>query len=568
MAKRIYPKNLNKAFLALKVLDNKEIIRTVRETITNGQSVDQLVGRVGDILLRREDINEVNDMSYNFKKALLIRVKLVVDAFNFKFETSTRTMISEDGGGMYITKVKAITGQREPEEKFKIWFKEATKFQDYIVLKGSGKKMGNNSTKVLANKALITMRVKEIDEQCIDLYTTLLYEANKTKVNEPAYYKRLQEVADETKGFMGYEYTNYRKLDSNTRNYPLSRFGFAVEYGDSFEKFMIEPAQEYLVDQVEIDGAIEYLKDEFKTKNYKELVYNADMKVKYNLSLLEDYQKGQRVDFTIGHKELGKLLHIIDVYENIILNKGGMSRSCASYDFTNSGGINAANQFGDKKFMKTMNLLGGDEVFDTHQAVADYLGVKRDDAKGVMQGPNHGGRVPAENQAMVDGIFGETYKYIRLTAEYGIRVAKAGIHMVELVRPDGVKAVWYPYTIKSKVSMEDGTVVSAVTPFEGTGKNKASGLAVSCLHSGDAFTENYIQSKFLERGIHIKTTLDNFYGRPSIKNDVVKYTFEALEILTGHMEKQLKDIERQTGISRGWTLPKRGCELVVSDNII
>ena len=563
-----YPKSLTRHFKILKdVVTNREIAEITLEAVRTGQTTDQLIGKVGDILLAERRVNKVNDLSYEFKKALLIRINLVVKSFKFKMITTSTTSISEEGQ-MYVSNVKTITGESPEEDKGKIWFKEATDFQDYIILKGSKKKINNNSTAVLRQKAEIPLRVKEIDPRCIDLYTVLLYEANRTKVNEPNYFSRLREVAKETKANMGYIYHNFRKLDSNTRNYPLSRFGFAVEYGDAFEKFMIEPADPYYVNDVEIEGAIEYLRDEFKTKDYKQLVYRANYEVQYNLAMLEEYEKGRKASFTVTHKELGKYLHIIDIYENIITNSGGMTRSCASYDFTNSGGINAANQFGDRKFLNTMNLLGGKDVYDTHQRVADALGMKRKDAKGVMQGPNHGGAVKDEHKAMVNEIFGDTYKYIRLTAEYGAKLADAGVRAVELVRPDGVKAIWYPYTLNSKISMEDGTTVNAVTPYGGDGRAKNLGLAVSCLHSHDAFTEHYVQTKLFDLGIHVKTTLDNFYGRPSIKKWIVKFTFEALNIAKGNMERQLKDIERQTGIMRGWNLPEREGNIVPSDNIL
>jgi len=165
-------------------------------------------------------------------------------------------------------------------------------------------------------------------------------------------------------------------------------------------------------------------------------------------------------------------------------------------------------------------------------------------------------------------VFGDNYKYIGLTAVYGTALAEAGITKVKLVRPDGVVAYWYPYTTNCDVAMEDGTSISAIMPYGGNGKRKIMGFAVACLHSSDAFVEHYVQTKLYEEGIHCKTILDNFYSQPSIKPKLVKYTFEALELLKGNMEKQLQAIEIETGIARGWVLPKRECDLVVTDNII
>ena len=559
---------LNSHFVVLKPIHNSLIVQTVRSVVTNGQTIDILVGSVADMLLATDCVQTINDGTYNFKKALLIRIKVVVEALKFQFEDKTVVTINEEDGSMHVHTVTTVVGQREKEVKSKVWFNDAQEYQDNIVLKGSKLIVDNNSTALLQSKSEITLRVKEIEPEYLDLYAILTYEANKSKVDEANYLGRLQEVAEETKGFMGYEYVNNRKLDSNSRNYPLNRYGFAVEYGDSFEKFLIEPAQQYLVTEEEVKGAIEYLEDEFKSNNYKELVSATRLKLRENEALQEKYESGLDIEFTITGKELGKLLHILDIFHNIINNLGEMTRSCASYDFTNSGGINAANQFGDKKFLKTMNLLGDSDKFDTHQRVADVLGMARDDAKGIMQGPNHGGEVPEENRTMVKEIFGDTYKYIRMTAEYGQKIAKAGVQSVTLARPDGVTATWYPYSLNCNVSMEDGSSVSAIMPYGGNGTNKVLGLAVSCLHSSDAFVEHYIQSSLQAEGIHIKTTLDNFYGAPSIKSKMVRLTFEALDLLKGNMEKQLQAIEKQTGIYRGWKLPDRECDLVPSANII
>jgi len=413
-----YPAILNKDLKTLQAISNKVIVPLVRETVTNGMTVDMLTGNVANILLASSCLQDINTGRYNFKKALLIRIKLVVDALKFNLEKKTVTTIDSDGT-MYSHSVETIVGEREPTDKSKVWFKEAYEYQDYVILKGSHKLVDNHSTDLLEAKSEITMKVKEILPEYIDLYVAIIYETNKSKVDEPDYYDRLVAVGEETKAFMGYTYTNYRKLDSNSRNYPLSRFGFSNEYGDAFEKLLVEPAQPWLVTEEEVTGAIQYLRDEFNVTNANKLIYSAMLKLKDNLVLLEQYKTGKVTNFTISHKEVGKLLHIVDVYHNIIDNLDGMTTSCVSYDYTNSGGINASNQFGDKKFLKVMNLLGGDDKFDTHQAVADELGLERDDAKGVMQGPNHGGEVIAEHREMVHSIFGDTYKYIRLTAQYG-----------------------------------------------------------------------------------------------------------------------------------------------------
>jgi len=535
-----YPKILSKHIHTLSGLKDSVIEEKVIEIVTNNMTIEMLVGNVTNALLKSNKcIAKVNIHEYGFKKALMLRVNKVVKAIDFTLTKQTHTGIDKDGT-MYTYSVNYITGERDKKEHTKVWFKEAEEFIDYAEMKGSFVKFDNHSTELLSRRLEVPLRVKEIHPKFVKLYTAILYTTTKKASRAEttsSYRKRLEAVAEETISCMGYEYENYRKLDSNTRNYPLSRFGFAVEYGDSFEKFLIEPAQEYLVDKLEIGYAKQYLKAEFNTKSIKTLVSNAENKLKENLKLLKLFTQGKKVDFTITHKEVGKLLHIIDIYSNIIKNEGNYTRSCVSYDYTNSGGINAANQFGDEQFCKAMNLLGGKKKFDTHQAIADYLDMPRDDAKKVMQGPNHGGRVPANLTDMVTTVFGENYKYIGKIAMYGKKLALAGVNSVVLERIDGVKAIWYPYVLGAEVSTEDGSTVTAEMPFMykvPARDHKALGLAVSCLHSQDAFTENYVFTKLLdEHGIRMKTTLDNFYGRPSIKPLLIKYTFEALELAKG-----------------------------------
>ena len=563
------PKILNKELNRLSVLSDSKIAEFLEASVTTGDTIPMLVGRVANILLATKAIRSINNGTYNFKKVLLIRISQVAKSLDFDTVSETKVSIAKDGG-LVCHDVITITGEQEKKQSNKSWYSEPEDFQDYVILKGSNRKFSNSSTDLLNEKLAIPMMVKNIDPMFVDLYTVLLYEDNKTKVNDSNYHGRLLEVAEWTKCKLGQEYTNYRKLDSNSRNYPLNRYGFAYEYGDAFEKWLIEPATPWLVDENEVELAKKYLRDEFKAKRYDTLVNNAKDKVIQALADFELYQAGRIVDFSITHKELGKLLHIIDVNENIIDNIGNYTTSCVSFDFTNSGGINAANQFGDEKFMNATNLLGNDK-FDTHQAVANHLGLIRDDAKSVMQGPNHGGRVVDEHVDMVEAIFGERYKYIHMMSQYGMKIADAGVTEVVIERPDGVCAVWYPYSINCPVPMEDGSVVDAIMPYNsaiGTAKHR--GLAVSILHSADAFTEHYIQSNLLAMGIHTKTTLDNFYGKPSIKELVIELTFEALEIMEGYAERQMQSIEKQTGILRdgNWQLPERTHALVVNDNIM
>lgn len=579
-----FPLILDKSVKKLAVLPDYTIANIVNESVMTGDTIAMLVGKVTSILLTKDYIRALHDGSYNFNKVLLMRVNEVVKELDFMTMSESKIAITDDGS-MVCHNVVTIIGQKEKAEKIKVWFNDPDDYQDYVILKGSGRKFNNNSRTLLGIKQSVKLKVKEINPIFIDLYKTLLYENTKAKVADPNYQTRLNEVAKETKARIGYVYINYRKLDSNSRNYPLNRNGFACEYGDAFEKWLVEPAKPWLVTEQEIELAKEYLEDEFGME-YSKSVKKATKKVLKALNAMDKYNKGDIVKFKITHKELGKLLHIVDINENIIENLGGMTTSCASFDFTNSGGINAANQFGDEKFLRAANLLGDAVKSDTHQAIASFLGIDRDTAKKVMQGPNHGGEVGThmlqkvnalggrqinlkELEEMVYGTFGDSYKYIHKMSQYGMELAEKGITEVVIERPDGVKAVWYPYSLGCNVPMEDGSTVPAIMPYNpmiGTSKHR--GLAVTILHSADAYIEHYIYENLREMGIEIKSTLDNFYGRPSIKKLVIDLTFEALSILEGYAEEQLQAIEKKTGIYRGWNLPERELEIVKSDKIM
>lgn len=565
----MFPSILHKDVKKLEVLSDSKIAELLESVVTTGDTLSMLIGRVVDMLLANRAVRSINNGTYNFKKVLLMRVNEVAKSLHFDMVSVNKVSLANDGN-LVCHKVTTIIGEQEKKEYAKVWFNEPEDFQDHAILKGSNRKFNNNSTDLLLEKQQVFLKVKEIYPIYVDLYATLLYEDTKSKVTDAGYLDRLRDIATETKARLGHVYTNNRKLDSNSRNYPLNRNGFAYEYGDNFEKWLVEPAKPWLVDANEVKLAKKYLRDEFGVKVYTSLVRKAKAKVLQALEDFDTYKEGKVVDFDITHKELGKLLHIIDVNENIIENLGGTTTSCVSFDFTNSGGINAANQFGDEKFLNATNLLGNAK-FDTHQAVADHLDMSRDDAKSVMQGPNHGGRVVDEHVEMVEDIFGERYKYIHMMSQYGMKIAEAGITEVVLERPDGVKAVWYPYSINCPVPMEDGSTVDSIMPFNSAiGTDKHRGLAVSILHSADAYIEHYIYSNLREMGIEIKTTLDNFYGRPSIKDLVVELTFEALELLDGYAERQLQAIEKRTGIMRdgNWKLPERTHAIVQNDNIV
>lgn len=59
-------------------------------------------------------------------------------------------------------------------------------------------------------------------------------------------------------------------------------------------------------------------------------------------------------------------------------------------DLTNSGLIMAASAFGSEEMMLGANLMGGDDVVDTHQNFADKVGMSRDEAKQIQHGLLHG----------------------------------------------------------------------------------------------------------------------------------------------------------------------------------
>ena len=548
-----------------------KIIDIADEKVRKGMTLDILVGKVVSILLYDESINQLNDESFAFNKYMFMKVfDVLKDRYSIKEET---VKYFNKKGELVIRTSKTIDEGSEQETFNKTWFREVNEPQTHIELKGSRKIKDNNSKDYLEMLASENFRVKVVNERFVDLYANLLYVKNKNNITESKilYRKRLMEVCEETKLYMGYEYANTRKLDASGRDYSLNRFGYANEYGDAFEKFMIEPDYEYIVNKDDIAEAKAFLLGEFKVKSWRKLFEKANKAIEKNLRILSMYENGRDVEFTIDTKTFGKYMWICDIVNNIIYAEGQPSSSVIGTDLTNSGGIMTAYQFGDEKYMRVTNLLGG-EVVDNHSLVADYFGISRDEAKSKFVGPNHGSLVRGELVGARDTIFGERYSYIRKIAEYGIELAFKDVPSVTITAPDGIKAIWNPYAKAVRVNMEDdqNSTIHGITPFtKGLDADpKVSGLYARLVHSCDSYVLRMIKREMINAGVGIKTTLDCYYTRPSLRPVVIGLLWRGLSELDGYFEAQLNQIEMVTGISRGWNLPTRELDVIPSENIV
>jgi len=525
-----------------------EIVELAEEIAYNDMTMNMLTNNISTVLLRRKDVNAINDSTLWFRRNLL---DYIVENTSNLFETENREVKWFDKNGNFCSaEYPHITGKEDRKDFDKNLFRECTLPETNITLKGSGKMLNNNSIKILETYANTKNMVRDCTTDYIYLYSALEYEKNKFAVSEPMmeYRKRMVNLAEETILYCGYEFADTRKLDSSTRDYSLNRFGHAFQYGDSFQKYLIQPVLTYIVEQEDVDNAITFLKDEYNITNYKEYKSTYTEVLINEVAKLQAWNKGLKVEFSIDGKELGKIVYILDVIESIIENKGYESRTLIQLDFTNSGGIMFANQFGDKKFMTTANLIGNIKQ-DAHQMVADVLGIDRDPAKKVMQGPNHGARLTDETKEIAMQVFGETYKGINALAEYGKKLLYSGINIVELVAPDGVKGYFYGYTNKAEMNI-NGTKVNLIAPFteHNIGERKGYGFGVKPMHMSDAYVVRYIRKALIKAGIPHTTTLDAFYIPPRYENLVANLAYEALDNLQGWFDGELTRMEALTGI--------------------
>ena len=566
--------------LPLKLRKYQNIFNLVSEpTITDlidqftykGITIDMLVGMIAKHLLRNDkNIILANDGSYAFKQVLLMAIYNIVIS-NTTTTTETRTVVTKQG--ISLIKHETIDTNKEQKHFIKQWFHEATEPEYNLWLKGSEKLITSSyrkSTYILNQYSQKTYKVRDIEDKYINLYTAMKFSETFNSVSESKilYKKRLLEIAEETKLYRGYEFKNYRKLDNSGRDYPLSRFGFANEYGDAFEKWLIQPVnQPYQVTKQVIKEARELHKSEFgifkPRSTYKRLLREIDE----NLIELEKFHKGMNYNFTIDSKTLGKYLYIIEIIENTIFNEGGSTTVLATYDLTNSGIIMYANLFGDEKLLKTANLLGGEKI-DSHQLVADAENVSRKSAKKLFVASNHGGKLPPELEQTKDIVFGKRYDVIRKIAEFGIdKALSQDKTRIEYTMPDGFKVIWQPYILNCKTSVSKNKNISTIMPFDkmandGTANPKVSGFAVSLAHSSDSYIVRKVDRIFQQYGINIKTTLDNYYVPFGTKKVLIEAVFSALSDLNQDWFKLVKE---QAGISD--IVPERTIDIIKSANI-
>ena len=250
-----------------------EVIDFADEVEHDGMPYRVLVSKItSKMMFKHQDIN---DGSFVFAKCMAMFVDNVVRDM-FSIDTTTKTSFNSKGEMVVIT--HETISSTTPEPTFnKVLFKEFDEPQTTVTLKGSNIVVDNNSEEYLNLLASETFRVKELEPDMVRLYALMKYDENKNNVSESKseYLIRMMKLAEETILYLGHEYKNTRKLDSSCRDYSINRFGFATEYGDAFEKNLIEPAQEYLVTSGGIQMAKDYLCDEFGVKSWRKLFEKA-----------------------------------------------------------------------------------------------------------------------------------------------------------------------------------------------------------------------------------------------------------------------------------------------------
>jgi hypothetical protein len=568
---KIIPLSLRGSYsLVRNSIKEVSIIDIADEIVHDDMTMNQLINKVSVALLHRDDINSINDESVEFRRNLLEYIEEIIGD---RYSTELKEIKYFDkNGNLVITSHPHIIGEKDKPEFSKNLFYEAIEPETFVRLKGSEKKLDNNSEYILNLYSTVQNRVREdVDEDILRLYSVLEYERNKNKVSEsPMEYRdRMLQLADETALYRGYVFADTRKFDSSSRDYPLSRFGHAFQYGDSFQKWLIQPELGYTVTKEDIEATKQYIMSEFGVKSWYQLYKKSIKLVDENIELMNNqWNNGVKTDFTIDGKELGKCMQVISLVNNTIRNENGFSRELICLDFTNSGGVMYANQYGDEKLCRVANLIGGSKN-DSHQMVANHLGVTRNEAKKVMQPFNHGARLKPEYTDMINAIFGESYKGINAFAEYGKKLLMNGVKRVEMIAPDGVKGYFYGYEIGAQMSINE-TKVNLIAPFSKNdlgGSKKGYGMGVKPMHMSDAYVVRHIRRKLIKANIGHLTILDAFYIRPATKNIVANMAYEALENLNGWCDSEITRIERLTGIEMDNRPKPRSVKIEKTGNI-
>jgi len=533
--------------------------------------IDELIGKVVDKLLYQPQYKEINDGSFMFKKSLIAVAGTIIENC---IPWSTKVVkYFDENGNLCTRETKYFSNASDEEYVEPEYARLPEKYDATYVMKGSKKQIEcvirEKHLNMLSRQEFM---VRAIDHDLVYTYANMKFSENvgNVKYSPSKYLKELESFASVTIAHAGFRYSNIRKLDGSGRDYPAVSIGFAKQYGDSFEKFLIESDYTYVVTKEDVKLAKEFIKEEFKVKSWRKLFERSSKAIEKARRLNVVFQTGRKVKWNMTSKEFGEALWICDIVNNIIYNEGGVSSSYIMADLTNSGAIMTAYQFGDEKYMRVANLLGGDKI-DTHQLVADFFGISRKESKTKFVGATHGARVTDELVECKDEVYGERFDYIRLIAEYGIKLAKAGVPYVEMIQRDGMKVIWEPYMRNCRVSLELSNLsVHAIMPFtQGLeGSPKVSGLYARMVHSCDSYVLRKIQRQLHDKGIHVKTTLDCYYVRPSLKPIIVSMVWDALKDLDSWFKEQIKYIEEQTGIKADFELPNRELDVVETSNIM
>jgi len=541
------------------ILDIDEVIETANKLVQSHPLIDELAGKVVDKMLFQPEFQSINDGSNMFKKSMISVVGTIIENC---IPWSTKVVkYFDDQGNLTSRETKYYSNASEGEYSEPEYARLPETYESVYIMKGSKKQIHCSvREKHLNMLSQQEFMVREIDHDLVYTYANMKFSENvgNVKYSPSKYLKELESFASVTIAHAGMTYQNIRKFDGAGRHYPVPFFGFAKEHGDSFEKWLIQTTYFYRVTKDDIKLAKAFLKSEFKVKSWRKLFEKASKEIEKARRLNKVFEAGRKVTWNIDSKTFGKYLWIQEICNSIIYNEGGVTNALIGVDISASGPTMYANQFGDRKWMNGAGLLG--TKGDFHQAVADALGIGRDDAKKVFVAPHHGGRVDDELIDIVNSVFGERYHLIRQIAEYGIKCAFAGVPYITYEAFDGLMMVWNPYIKNCRVGLElSDLAIHAIMPFtQGLeGEKKVSGLAVQVAHGSDGYLMRKVERHMFDADLQVKTTLDAVYCRPALVPVIRKIVNQGLEDLTGWYKAEFEKIQAQTGIKAEFTIPDR-----------
>lgn len=306
----------------------------------------------------------------------------------------------------------------------------------------------------------------------------------------------------------------------------------------------------------------------------------------FELEARELTEQGLEVTSNLHYKEgLLKDLRTKQITKAVNTGITGMTVEC---DITNSGLLIAGILFRSKEMLKANNGYGLPEKVDSHKAVADVVGISREDAKGIQVQFLHGASLKSmannlteatdktyteEDMASFMGnVYGNAIYNINNIAQYGIEVMSNIRSQCSWTMPDGFRAVHRAYTTSVPLELQlkhrkvrlfsemplllDGTgspvydqnshgAKPATGSSEGT-CTKIMGLYANIIHSIDS----WVMREVIRSGIQLLCKHDAFFVHPNdveLLRDTLKSIYSDLYDFD-LMKNILRQIEGQTGV--------------------